>query len=583
MPYIGSEPRFILDFKGSYGPKYRVYENITGRTEDFRRLTPEGFPHIRQIAYFEAITPWVMWAGQRGSGKTFGAVWDNLFTAYLVPGSQQIVFRRTMSELRRTIIAEFLKLPPELRGNFTDSQTTPRLVLPNGSSIHFASINDETAARKYLSGEFLKVTIDEIAEIPFEWTLFVSGSARCTITHDILGRPLTSQIKGLTNPGGQAADTLRHLFGADCEKSCPKHLDMVYNPEDFTFIPSLMSDNPAYAEDTPAGKAYRRMLSMQPKAIREAWLYGRWTGFEGMYFDCFEKDMVAIPHDDVLRLMKKQYWQPIFMGIDWGQVHHAYINWNTVLDFTDSRGKVRTIPVTLGELLLKGLSERALAEEIVDRTRVLFGEPGIAKISKVYLSPETFGTSPRSRARIIGDVFASHGMVRPLPAKTEKNSRQNGLRLMYTLLAERIELLSAPWAPKNTVPGWLIDDSCTDLLGALPWAVSDKDKDGDIKAEGSNYYLDVLDGERYAIYSNYSSHDQPATDIYKEKMERLTQGGINPSRSLTLFVEHCKRMRELKETSGKTSRIANYAKSRHPRMGRRGSQDDTDMLKRFTP
>ena len=542
-------------------------------------LTPVGFPHLRQVDYFEARTPYVLWAGQRGSGKTFGAVWDNVFTAYLVPGAPQIIFRRTMSELRRTIIAEFLKLPVELRGGFTDSQTAPRLVFPNGSVVHFASVNDETAARKYLSGEFVKITFDEWAEIPYEWSTFVTGSARSTITHDALGRPVISQIKGLTNPGGVAADTLRHLFGADCPKSRPKHLDIIYDPDDYTFIPSLMSDNPAYSEDTPAGRAYRKMLSNQPKAIREAWLYGRWTGFEGMYFDCFEKDAVSIPHDLLLTMMRKQYWQPIFMGIDWGQVHHAYICWNTVLDFTDNTGKIRTIPVTIAEMVLKGLSERALAEEIVDRTKVLFGEAGIAKIRKIYQSPETFGTSVRSRARIMGDVFASHGMVRPLAAKTEKNSRQNGLRLMYTLLADRIPILD-PWQLEGKASGWLISDQCTDLLGALPWAVSDRDKDGDIKAEGDNYYLDVLDGSRYAIYSNYASHDQPADDKYKEKMALMTQGGIKPSHSLSLFVEHCARMRELKAQNSPLSRSARFARQRHPRMGE-NKTDDAALLARF--
>ena len=44
----------------------------------------------------------------------------------------------------------------------------------------------------------------------------------------------------------------------------------------------------------------------------------------------------------------------------------------------------------------------------------------IQRVKKVYLSPETFGEASRTRARVIGDVFVTENVVRPVPAKTEK-------------------------------------------------------------------------------------------------------------------------------------------------------------------
>lgn len=566
--------QYVFDERGDFGPKWRVYRQ-TGSSRVL--VSPEGFPHRRQIDYLESNKPFTLFGGMRGNGKTYCAMWDNLFTAWGEPGSEQIVFRKTMGELRRTMISEFLRLPEDLRGHFTDSQTSPRLEIDVGggkkSVIHFASVNDENAARKYLSGQFRKITFDEWAELPFQWWMFIAGSARTTTTHDNFGRPVIAQIKGLTNPGGIGADVLRHLFGADCEKSCPKHLEIQYDPDDFLFIPAIMDDNPAYAPDTPAGKAYRKMLANQPKAIREAWLHGRWTGFEGMYFDCFDRDLVSIPHDVLLRYMRQQYWQPVFLGIDWGQVHYAAVNWNTLFTLPLADGTTKTFVVTFGEAIYKGLSERALAEEIVDRTRTLLGEK-LERISKVYLSPETFGQSIRSRARVIGDVFASHGMARPIPAKSEKNSRQNGLRYMYSLLAERVNILDG-WNPAGNATGWLISDQCPDILGALPWAVSDPDKDGDIKKEGDAFQLDILDALRYAVYSHYMAADKPPEDVYKEKMQVMLQG-FKPSKSLSLFVEHVKRQRELKQVQ--ESKFKQWQKSRHPRRvgGTRG--DDLHVI-----
>src|ERR1700730_12505475 len=175
-----------MDAVGEFGPKFNAYKNTNGTKEGLVRLTPKGFPHKRQLEYLESKAPYTMWAGQRGSGKTYGAVWDNLFTAYLVPGCKQMIFRRTMAELSRTIIEEFLKLPEELRGHLNDNSMSPHLRLPNGSIIYFGSINDEKAARKQLGGELLKITFDEWCQLPYEWWSYVAGSARSPIDKDIL-------------------------------------------------------------------------------------------------------------------------------------------------------------------------------------------------------------------------------------------------------------------------------------------------------------------------------------------------------------------------------------------------------------
>lgn len=585
--------KYILDSQGDLGKKFACYENVDGTEAGLVLITPKGFPHKRQLDYLESLSPYTLWAGQRGSGKTFGAVWDNLFTAYRVPGCVQIIFRRTMSELKRTIIREFLKLPEGLRGTYTGTVDNPHLKIPvprknnKGeveivySEIHFASVNTEEHATKYKGGQFLKITFDEWAEIPTKWWLYITGSARSEISTDSVGRPVVAQIKGLSNPGGSGSDALMHLFGAlyfdpkagrfvpECEKSCPKTLDIEYDPNDWQFIVSLLDDNPTYSADTPAGKAYRKMLTGQPKAIKQAWLYGRWTGFEGMYFEVFDKDITVIPHDRILTLMAKQYWMPVFLGIDVGVVHHAYICWNTLIELPLADGTKKVFVVTFDELLLKGRSERSLAGEILDQMR---GDEKLKKrINKIYLSPETFGEAARTRARVIGDVFVVDGVVRPIPAKAEKHSRANGLRQMNTYLAERNMMLNPI---RNTgdpetdmiAADWLISDRCKELLAAIPWAVSDPATDGDIKKEGDAHQLDVLDGARYAIYSNFASGgDKPASELYKEKMELITQGGITPTKSMRMFVEHVRRITEMRDSQERT-RISEYAGGRHPRM-----------------
>lgn len=558
---MANTSQYILDPWGDeYGTPWSAYK--LKKSGELVRLTPEGFPHERQLEYLNSQSLYTMYAGMRGSGKTYVAVWDALFAAYRVPGSEQIFFRKTLNELKHTVVREFLRLPEELRGHFTDSLTSPRFVFPNGSIIHFASVNTYEAATKYQGRQFYRIIFDEWALIPYEWWSYITGSLRAGEIVETSGRRGVAQVKGLSNPGGPGSDTLRRLFGADCKKHCPANLDLPdYDPNDYTFVRSNLNDNPVYREGTPAGDAYRKVLKGRPPAIRAAWLEGRWTGFEGMYFDTFSTDYTKAPHDIILQLMKEQYWMPVFMGIDVGEVHHAYCCWNTVVQLPLVDGTQHPFIVTFDEWLDKGLSERGIAGAILDKMR---GNEILKKrINRIYLSPETFGEAARTRARVIGDVFVQDKVCRPSPAKTEKNSRVNGLRSMYTLLSERHQLLHPITLDKqNMACDWLISDNCPELLNALPWATSDPDKPGDIKKDGDAYLLDVLDGSRYGIYTHrLSMLDQPPADRQKETLRLMGQTNAPETFSMKLYAEYVKGLREAAKKP--QSRVAEWSGSRH--------------------
>jgi hypothetical protein len=545
---------YILDPHGRFGNKFCAYF-------DGELITPPGFPHQRQLEYLESDTLYTLYAGMRGSGKTYVSVWDNLFTAYRAPGCEQIFFRKTLNELRHTVISEFMRLPETLRGHFTDSLVSPRLVLPNQSVIHFASINTYEAATKYQGRQFTRITFDEWALLPYEWWSYVAGSARSPVDHDVEGYPMLAQIKGLSNPGGPGSDTLRRMFGADCEKHKPKNLDIEYNPKQYSFVRSELNDNPVYREGTPAGDAYRENLKSKPPALRAAWLEGKWTGHEGMYFDTFHNDFCKVPHDKLLRLLGQQYFTPIFLGIDVGIVHHAYVCWNAVVELPLRTGQKRTFIVTFDELAIKGASERQLAGAVLDHMR---GYPEmIQRVKKVYLSPETFGEASRTRARVIGDVFVTENMVRPIPAKTEKHSRVNGLRSMYTLLADKNVLLEPLTANKDGLAcDWLISDRCELLLSALPWATSDPDVPGDIMKEGDAIQLDILDGARYAVYTHrLLMAEKPAPDVQRDRLVTLAQANSPITFSQRAYGEYIASLRDAEKPS--QSRSGEWARGRH--------------------
>ncbi len=512
-----------IDFAGKHGPRWGVYEADSHETI----IKPIFIPHEKQIKFLDAKTPRVLFGGGRGGGKTEVIVWKPIYTAYLVPGAKMIAFRRTMGELKKTIIQRFMELPKGLYAKCTEDAVR----FDNGSTLWFGSADDEKAVRKMLSGEYVLIEFDEWSEWPMSMWKFMEGSLRAPVERDVLGNQIIPQVVGATNPGGIGGEALNYLFGCSgTKRQAPGEDPSLYDPEEYEFIQSLVGDNPAYGEDTQAGRAYRKMLASQPRRIQAAWIHGRWDGFEGQYFDCLDEACTSIPHDWFLRLIAKQHWVPRWISIDWGMTHHAAVGWHCLLEIGG-----RQYPVTYRTFVTRGIGEAALAEEIVRFTEYNANEP--KHIAKIYLSPETFGDTSYSRARRMGDVFAARNLPRPIRAN---NKREDGWRIMHDLLRQRHEnvRIVSESAPR-TLCGWLVTDHQTDgpnspptLIQCLSQAVCDPKKDGDVMKEGDALYLDVNDMARYGIASHINPEQEPFEDRLKDELVDL------PVEGTARFIKH---------------------------------------------
>jgi hypothetical protein len=90
------------------------------------------------------------------------------------------------------------------------------------------------------------------------------------------------------------------------------------NPEDYTFIQSLVTDNKALMESQPD---YIKQLEALPPKLKEAWLYGNWNIFEGQFFEDFH-DFPEHYQDRVGTHVIEPFeipdgWQ-IYRSFDWG-------------------------------------------------------------------------------------------------------------------------------------------------------------------------------------------------------------------------------------------------------------------------
>jgi hypothetical protein len=234
---------YAIDLDGSrYGNPFSVYA-----IDDEDKIVKEFFvAHEKQIIFFSSTAPYVLFGGARGGGKTAALVWKAVFTCLTIPGCKVLILRRTIGELKKTDISYFLSYVPDaLYDKYNHSDHVAKF--KNGSELHFGSCDTDERVAQYLSGEFVLIELDEQSEFTYHIWSRLKGSNRCPIKIDEHGNPVIPQMVGATNPGGTGGEFCRALFVQ--KKQVPGEDPSLYKSEQYDFIQSLVSDNPAYRDD----------------------------------------------------------------------------------------------------------------------------------------------------------------------------------------------------------------------------------------------------------------------------------------------------------------------------------------------
>lgn len=448
--------------------------------------------------------------------------------------------RRTFPELDGSIISQFRQhIAPKWRDveGFRYNHAEHIVIWPNGSTTRFGYCQTLNDVYQYQGDEFLFIGIDELTMFTYSMWKFLTTRNRCPIPGSF------ANMAGASNPGNIGHDWVKRLFvlHEPCLEMDANEI-ATYDAKDYDFIPARVTDNPIYANDAN----YMKTLESLPTPLRRQFLEGDWSDVLGQYFSDFDRESTYLDYDDFLKLWGPQYWQPIWLSGDWGSTHHAYFTWHTFLTImvdyiptpipeplntaesrraliraeqqganSDQIVPTRDIPVTFREYLTSGLGEEALAEEVVRRTP----DHERKRTTNIFLSPDAGFESELQRGSRMGNVFVRRQMPRCRPAY---NDRIDGWRLMHDKLRDRIVSRGLMYA------GWIICGSeknpqmgCPKLLEAIPWAVADPKRDGDIIKEGDSPLLDVLDGARYGIASYQWAQDKPSEERRKEILSKL--------------------------------------------------------------
>lgn len=232
-------------------------------------------PNEKQALFLTDTHKYIGFGGARGGGKSWAVRVKAVLLCLNYPGIKVMIIRRTYPELQENHIiplCEMLHCHAEDRtqrvASYNDSKK--HITFPNGSRILFRYCDNEKDADRFQGTEVDVLFVDEATHQSEEKMDKLSACVR-----GVNGFP--KRIYYTCNPGGVGHAWVKRLF-----------VDRQYkpgeNPDDYSFIRSLVRDNLALMQSDPE---YVRKLEALPPKLRKAWLDGDWDIYEGQFFEEF--------------------------------------------------------------------------------------------------------------------------------------------------------------------------------------------------------------------------------------------------------------------------------------------------------
>ena len=361
-----------------------------------------------------------LFGGAAGGGKSHGQLLDALRFAVVYPGSRQLMLRRTMPELERSLVPAALRLYPQSVAAYKVSEH--RWVFINGSSLEFGYCDAESDVTKYQSAEYDVIRFDELTHFTESQFTYLLSRIRGANSYP-------KQVKATTNPGGIGHQWVKSRF---IDPMPPDEMHE-FDGETRLFLPARLTDNP-FLRRADAG--YEKRLRLLSVHDRRALLDGVWELDEGRYFSEFSPALHVVPPHEI-----PDGWRR-YLTIDYGLDMLAAL-W--IAQSPDGRS------VVYRELYEPGLiiSEAA--------ARILSSEASGEHID-VRLAPPDLWNRRQETGKSAVQLFADCG----LDFEKSSNERVAGWLALHELLTPRRDT-DGEMRPRLT-----IFSSCRNLIRTLP-------------------------------------------------------------------------------------------------------------------
>lgn len=217
----------------------------------------------------------VGFGGARGGGKSWAVRFKAVVVCMAYAGIKVMIVRKTYPELLANHVkplSEMLQVQmPGAPAKYNEQKKEFHFC--NGSTILVRYCNNDKDADRYQGTECDLLFLDEATQLTEGQMRKLTACVRGT-------NGFPKRIYYTCNPGGIGMTYIKRLF-------IDRKYEQGEDPDEYAFIQSLVTDNRVLMETNPD---YIKQLEALPPKLRDAWLYGRWDVFEGMFFDEFRVD-----------------------------------------------------------------------------------------------------------------------------------------------------------------------------------------------------------------------------------------------------------------------------------------------------
>lgn len=420
-------------------------------------------PTQKQEGFHKSTAKEVLYGGAAGGGKTFAIVMDAMDLCLRHPGIYAYVFRRSFKELEDNLI-------PIARGVLHDSigvyrSVSHEILFLNGSVLRFRQLRNSEDRFKYQGAEINALYIDEL-------THFTKGEydflkSRLRAKKELGFQPV---VRCTSNPGGKGHGFVKSYFIDGAPPNTVQEIrvfSQVLGKESIStrqFIPALVTDNPHIGED------YIFELESKPRAIRDAYLLGKWDAFEGQVFTEWRdntKGYECRKFTHVIKPFQIPEHYPRYRSFDFGYSRPFSVLWWAVGDRDEVYLYKEWYGASAPNVGIK-LSPLQIAKGIIERDR---GE----KMSCSYADPSIWDSS---RGESVARQMEKEGVFF-LPGE---NGRISGKMAVH----ERLRF------NEDGEPGLYAFNTCREFIRTVPGLEYDSYNPEDINTDGEDHIYDAM-------------------------------------------------------------------------------------------
>lgn len=405
----------------------------------------------RQSKFHQSPAFETLYGGAAGGGKSAAICAEAVTSALETPNTRVYVFRKTIPELKQSIVPEVMKQCAAYMnaGHMSYNGQDRQFRFKNGSLIQLAYCDNPGDVYKYQSAEIHLLLIDELTHFTFDEYEYLKTRVRSAEKRRL-------RIMAATNPGNIGHGWVKSYF---IDVAQPETL-YSENGQTRIFIPAKVSDHPSqsFRESYTAN-----LQAITDRDLRRALLEGDWDVFQGQVFTEWrrEKHVVkpfAIP----------EHWAR-WMGYDHGYNTFAGAGWYARDPQSGRIFKYRELYESqAGVTEISRLIKQMEGEE---RVTPRMADPSIWK-----------GAGNQNTGETVADMFAKEGIIFT-PAN---NDRMAGKQAWHDALS------IAP----DGLPKLQVFENCIHTIRTIPSLPYDKHRVEDVDTQAEDH---IYDEGRYAL------------------------------------------------------------------------------------